>query len=114
MIIQTVSGFKVMTQGEGKNGVIKDSMDHINNVSSFVKDTHENGIFHAIFGEFPAEYFKEKGLELLHFIVDYSDILVIVSMAFGVGALCGSKRAKNYLYWSCISFVILKLLGGYV
>lgn len=96
-------------------GVAHESfVDHIHNVSDFIKNTRQEGLFYGITGKHFKEWFVDGIEQTLYDIIDVADILIIVSMVLGIGTMAGSSFCKKWLYYSVILYVILKLLGGYM
>lgn len=80
----------------------------------FIKDVKEGGLWKAFTGNDFLTSLKNGSIELGNLIVNYSDGLIVVAMALGIGAMAGSKRCTKWLYWSVIAYLILKLLGVYI
>lgn len=89
-------------------------MDNIHNVSNFIKDTHDEGIWFA----FTGQHFKDSLIQFLldftNMLIQLSDLLIIAAMILGLGTLAGSGFCKKWLYYTSILFVILKCVGGLV
>ena len=88
-------------------------MDHYHNISNFIKDSHNEGLWYAFTGEHFLTSLVQFGKDMLNMIVQCSDLLVIVAMVLGIGMMAGSKFCKKWLWYTSFTFLILKCLGVY-
>jgi len=92
----------------------KGFMDHLHNISDFIKDSHNEGVWYAFTGKHFTESLIQFGKDFLNMLIQCSDVFILVTMILGIGAITGSKFCKKWMYYSVITWVILKLLMGYV
>lgn len=88
-------------------------LDHYYNISNFIKDSHDQGIWYAFTGKHFTESLIQFGKDMLNMMVQCSDTLVIVAMILGLGAIAGSSFCKKWLWYTSILYLILKCLGVY-
>lgn len=109
-MLATKTGYKVIltSQDAEKPGLI----DLTREMYSFSKEWRNEGFWHAMTGEHFKEWFKHSAIDLFNGIVHYSDLLLIVAMVLGLGTLAGSQKTGKWLYWTFITYIVVKLLGG--
>lgn len=86
------------------------TQDSLNSMGEFFTTVKEKGIWYATTGE----TFKETLIYNFHLLVHYSDYLVIPALILVILKLAGSQRAGKWLYWSVITYLILKFLGAII
>jgi uncharacterized phage infection (PIP) family protein YhgE len=105
-----------MKLGGFGNGIHDNStnlLDNIRNVSDFIKDTHNEGIWYAFTGEHFKTSLIQFGKDMLNMIVQCSDSLLIVALVLVIGVISGSKFCRKWLWYTSVLFLILKCLGVY-
>lgn len=101
MMQTTSTGFKVSFNPVEK---VSGSMD-------FLSDMRNEGLWYAVTGKHFVDWLNETAHNLLDFIIDSSDLLIIPGMGLVILAMCGSKRSGKWLYWTVIAYLLLKMLG---
>lgn len=87
-------------------------LDMFRNVSDFIQNTHDKGLWYGLTGHKFKESLIIFGNDLISMMVQCSDVLVVVTMILGIGAITGSKFCKKWAYYSTMLFIILKCVGG--
>lgn len=76
----------------------------------FFNDLHQNGLFHALFGETVHDF----GVHVMEGIVNGSDILIFVACLELLFVMFGAKWAPRWLYWTGAVYVVIKIIGKLV
>jgi hypothetical protein len=103
----TAKGFKIVLESQEPSAI-----DTAKNLFEFSKTWKQEGFWYAMTGEHFKEWITEVSLNTFHAIINFSDVLIIVALIFGIGTIAGSKRCGKYTYWTVILYVVLKLCGG--
>jgi hypothetical protein len=83
----------------------------IKDIAAFFADMKQNGIFHAMTGT----TFTDWLLNTARLIVDSSaEIGLVAAIILVIVGMCGSTRARKYLYWTVIITIILQMIGAVI
>lgn len=80
-------------------------MSDITGAFSFLADWHDNGFWHAATGLSFKNWAAEVGFKIL----DYADLMIPIGVGLGLFAMLGSKRAKKWLWWDVVFYLLAKL-----
>lgn len=80
-------------------------MSDITGAFSFLADWHDYGFWHAATGH----SFKDSLINLGFTLLDCADLLIVGGVGLVIFAMLGSKRAKKWLWWDVIFYLIAKL-----
>lgn len=84
----------------------------MNTIAQFIKDTKNESMWYAFTGKTFLESVKDGLYSLGNFIYEYSDVAILFILAFLLLSMCGSKRARKYMYWIGMGWIGIKFLGS--
>jgi hypothetical protein len=83
----------------------------IKDIAAFFTDMKQNGIFHAMTGS----TFTDWLIGIARVIVDSSaEIGLVAAIILVIVGMCGSTRARKWLYWTVIITIILQMIGALI
>jgi hypothetical protein len=99
--------------GEVANEV-REAKGGLEAIGNFLIASKEHSIWYALTGQDFGPWLATQANNLLHFIIDCSDVLVIPEMLFIIGAIAGSGFCKKWSLYTVVAYVLLKGLGLYI
>jgi hypothetical protein len=89
--------------------VVKKASDFVEgskDMWQFFTDMRHEGFWYAATGQHFGPWLRDTAYAML----DYSDILIVVAMILAVLIVAGSGRAKKYLWWCFLAYLVSKSL----
>lgn len=84
----------------------------MNTIAQFIEDTKNESMWYAFTGKTFLESLKDGLYSLGNFIYEYADVSILFILALLLLSMCGSKRARKYMYWIGIGWISIKFLGS--
>lgn len=106
-MIQTNTGYKIVMS----KGPIADTVDGVKSINNFFSVMEDEGFWYALTGKHFGEWFIDICQAILQFVVDISDVLIIVGMILLLLIMFGSKKSPRWLYWTVSAYILIQTLG---
>ena len=87
-------------------------MSTINETIDYVKDVREGGLWYLFTGQKFPEWLADVAHNTAEFIYHNADYSLGLVGCFTLFAMAGSKKCVQYIYWSLITYTVVKAAGS--